>query len=331
MPIFTLVDQEGRLFKPLAWAKTLTMIMAALLAITLDPAVRMLFARMEPIHIRWPWRRRQTAPSKGEAVASKLATGLLVGTYYEEEKPPVSKVLFRVYEPACRWMLKRRRFAVLIAAVLSVWGTVNLASMMFSVRLPGTLIRGFEFMPPLWEGTILYMPTTLPGISVTEAQALMQKQDQILKSFPEVERVFGKSGRMESSTDPAPFSMMETIVLLKPEHEWRKVTRWYSGLPDVLKGPLRPFWSDHISYEQLIDEMDRSLKIVGVTNAWTMPIKNRIDMLTTGVRTPIGIKIFGADVKKIEELGTHLEMILKDVKGTRSIYAERVTGGTEYF
>ncbi len=292
LPIFTLVDQEGRLFRPLAWAKTIAMAMAAILAVTLDPALRMMFARMDPIKLRWKW-------------ASKVATTLAVGTYYPEEKHPVSRVLFRIYEPACRWVLKRRKPVVLIAAVLSVWALINLGSMMFGVRLPGALIRGFEFMPPLREGNLLYMPTTLPGISVTGAQELLQKQDQILKSFPEVERVFGKAGRMESSTDPAPFSMMETVVVLKPEKEWRK------GL----------------TYEKLIEEMNQALKIPGTTNAWTMPIKNRIDMLTTGIRTPVGIKIFGADLKQIEETGTHLEMILKDVPGTRSVYAERVAGG----
>ncbi len=310
MPIFTLVDQEGRLFKPLAWAKNLAMAIAAILAVTLDPAMRMLFTRMEPITLKARW-----IPERLRGMASKLATTVAVGTYYPEEKHPVSKVLFRIYEPACRFVLKHRQ-ATLLTALGLVLTTV-----------PIYLRLGSEFMPPLREGSLLYMPTTLPGISVTEAQALLQKQDQVLKSFPEVERVFGKSGRMESSTDPAPFSMMETVVLLKPEREWRKVTRWYSWLPDFLEGPFRPFWPGHISYEQLIEEMDRSLKIVGVTNAWTMPIKNRIDMLTTGVRTPIGIKVFGADLKKIEELGTHLERILKDVRGTRSIYAERVAGG----
>ncbi|MBI4355161.1 MAG: efflux RND transporter permease subunit, partial [Candidatus Omnitrophica bacterium] len=275
---------------------------AAILAVTLDPAMRMLFTRMEPIKLKWRW-------------ASKAATTLAVGTYYPEEKHPVSKVLFRIYEPACRFVLRHRKATVITAIALVL------------TTIPVYLRLGSEFMPPLREGSLLYMPTTLPGISVTEAAALLQKQDQILKSFPEVERVFGKSGRMESSTDPAPFSMMETVVLLKPERAWRKVRRWYAWLPDVLEGPFRPFWPDHISYEQLIDEMDQALKIPGSTNAWTMPIKNRIDMLTTGVRTPIGIKIFGSDLKKIEEIGTHLEMILKVVPGTRSIYAERVAGG----
>ena len=315
IPIFTLVDQEGRLFKPLAWAKNLAMALAAVLAVTLDPAMRMLFARMEPVQIRWPWRRHASLPSRSEAAASRLATTLAVGTYYPEERHPVSRVLFRIYEPACRFIL-RHRLATIVTAITLVLTTI-----------PIYLRLGSEFMPPLREGSLLYMPTTLPGISVTEAQALLQTQDQSLKSFPEVERVFGKSGRIESSTDPAPFSMMETVVVLKPEREWRAVRRWYSWLPDVLEGPFRPFWPDHISYEQLIEEMDRALKITGVSNAWTMPIKNRIDMLTTGVRTPIGIKIFGADLTKIEEIGTHIEMILKDVPGTRSIYAERVAGG----
>ena len=303
MPIFTLVDQEGRLFKPLAWAKNLAMAIAAILAVTLDPAMRMLFTRMEPIKLKSRW-------------LSKLATAVAVGTYYPEEKHPISKILFRIYEPACRFVLRHRK-----ATILAAFGLVILT-------VPIYFKLGSEFMPPLREGNILYMPTTLPGISVTEAQKLLQKQDQILKSFPEVEQVFGKAGRMESSTDPAPFSMMETVVVLKPERAWRKINRWYSfWMPELFRQPLRRIWPEHISYEELIDEMDQALRIPGTTNAWTMPIKNRIDMLTTGVRTPIGIKIFGSDLKKIEEIGTHLEKALKNLRGTRSVFAERVTGG----
>ena len=318
LPIFTLVDQEGRLFKPLAWSKNLAMVIAAILAITLDPALRMLFTRMEPIQIRWPWnlrRKKDNPPVRSEQFASKVATTLMVGTYYPEEKHPVSKVLFRFYEPACRFVLKHRK-GTLITALVLVLTTV-----------PVYLKLGSEFMPPLWEGSILYMPTTLPGISVTEAQNLLQKQDQILKSFPEVASVFGKAGRMESSTDPAPFSMMETVVTLKPEGEWRRVNRWYSGMPDFFKAPLRVFWPERISHEDLINQMDEALKIPGMTNAWTMPIKARIDMLSTGVRTPLGIKILGSDLEKIEGLGTRLEMILKDIPGTRSVFAERAAGG----
>ncbi len=315
MPIFTLVDQEGRLFRPLAWAKNLAMALAAVLAVTLDPAMRMLFTRMDPIAVRWPWRRRASSPSQSERIVSTMATTVAVGTYYPEERHPVSKVLFRLYEPACRFVLRHR-----VATILTALGLVV-------TTIPVYLRLGSEFMPPLREGALLYMPTTLPGISVTEAQALLQTQDQILKGFPEVERVFGKSGRVDSATDPAPFSMMETVVLLKPERDWRAVPRWYSGLPAWMQAPLRHFWPDRISYEALIEEMDQALKITGTTNAWTMPIKNRIDMLTTGVRTPIGIKIFGSDLTTIEEIGTHLEMLLKDVPGTRSVYAERVAGG----
>jgi Cu(I)/Ag(I) efflux system membrane protein CusA/SilA len=182
-------------------------------------------------------------------------------------------------------------------------------------------------MPTLWEGSVLYMPTTLPGISIAQAQKLLQTQDQILKSFPEVETVWGKAGRMESSTDPAPLSMMETVVLLKPQGEWRSVKRFYSDWPEFLKRPFAPFWSDHISHEALTAEMDKALKIPGQTNAWTMPIKNRIDMLSTGVRTPLGIKVLGSDIKEIESIGVHIEKILQGVHGTRSVYAERTAGG----
>ncbi len=310
LPIFTLVDQEGRLFKPLAWAKTFAMALAAVLAVTLDPAMRMLFARMEPVTVRW-----RIVPERWRGWLSRAATALAVGTYYPEERHPVSKRLFRVYEPACRFVLRHRAATLWTAAGLVL------------SAIPVYLRLGSEFMPPLREGSLLYMPTTLPGISVTEAQTLLQTQDRILKSFPEVERVFGKSGRIESSTDPAPFSMMETVVLLKPEYQWRKTRRWYSWLPDVLEGPFHPFWPDHLSYENLINEMDQALQITGTTNAWTMPIKNRTDMLTTGVRTPVGIKIFGDDLKTIETLGTRIETILKDVPGTRSVYAERTAGG----
>jgi Cu(I)/Ag(I) efflux system membrane protein CusA/SilA len=173
-------------------------------------------------------------------------------------------------------------------------------------------------MPPLYEGSILYMPTTLPGISVTETQKLLQVQDKILKSFPEVERVFGKAGRAETSTDPAPFSMMETTVILKPRQAWRKVPVF---------GKFLPFFKRAITFDELTAEMDKKMQFPGVTNAWTMPIKARIDMLTTGVRTPVGIKIFGSDLKQIEKIGEHIEMVLKNIPGTRSIYAERTAGG----
>jgi Cu(I)/Ag(I) efflux system membrane protein CusA/SilA len=215
------------------------------------------------------------------------------GRIFPEQKHPVSRTLQRLYAPVLRAALGHRK-AVVIGAILLMGSIVPLYRQM-----------GSEFMPPLYEGTMLYMPTTLPGLSITEAGRLLQIMDQKLRSFPEVDHVFGKAGRAETSTDPAPFSMMEVVIELKPKDQWRP------GL----------------SYEGLVDEMDRALQFPGVINAWTMPIKARIDMLTTGIRTPVGIKVFGPDIKQIERIGEHLEMVLKEVPGTRSVYAERVSGG----
>ncbi len=284
MPIFALEGQEGRLFKPLAFSKNFAMAIAAVLAVTLNVSVRMLFVRMDDFNFRPRWLCR-------------ITNTVLVGRYYPEERHPVSRVLFKIYEPAAHWVLRHGKATILGAIIL------------FLISIPVYFKLGSEFMPRLNEGVILYMPTTLPGISVTEAQKLMQTQDKILKSFPEVERVSGKAGRAETSTDPAPFSMMETVVVLKPEREWRKI-----------KGR-------RISVDELINEMDAKLQFPGVTNAWTMPIKNRIDMLSTGIRTPVGVKIYGSDLKEIEEIGKHVENVLRPLKGTRSVYAERVTGG----
>ncbi len=302
LPIFALVDQEGRLFKPLAISKTLAMALAAALAVTLDPALRMLFARIDPFTFKPRW-------------LSWLFTQTFVGTYYAEEKHPISRTLFRVYEPICRFVLRYPKLIILGAVAI------------VGLSVPVYFKLGNEFMPPLNEGTVLYMPTTLPGISVAAAEDLLQTQDGVLKKIPEVERVFGKAGRADSSTDPAPFSMMETTVILKPPEQWRKKAQWYDGWPNWTKPLLRPIWSDHISWEELIDEMDRAVKIPGVTNAWTMPIKARIDMLSTGVRTPIGIKVFGSDTAEIERIGERIEGLLRDVPGTRSVYAERTAGG----
>ena len=303
MPIFTLVDQEGRLFTPLAWAKNLAMAIAAVLAVTLDPALRMMFARMNPLVFRPKW-------------LASVTNTLVVGTYYPEEKHPISRILFWIYEPICRLVLRFKKTTIFLALGL------------VAITIPVYFKLGSEFMPALWEGDLLYMPTTLPGISITEAQNLLQKQDQLIKNFPEVKLVFGKAGRVESSTDPAPFSMMETVVVLKPKSQWRKIPQWYtSKIPSFLHSLLKPLWPDHISEDQLIEELDQALKIPGTSNAWTMPIKNRIDMLSTGVRTPIGIKVLGDNLKEIEKIGIHLEMILKELAGTRSAFAERTAGG----
>ena len=302
MPIFTLVDQEGRLFKPLAYTKNLAMALAAVLAITLDPAMRMLFTRMDRMEFRPRW-------------LSWITHQAVVGTYYPEEKHPISRVLFRIYEPACRLVLDWPKTTIAVA-VLLVLSTI-----------PVYLALGSEFFPPLDEGTLLYMPTTLPGLSVTEAERLLQTTDRLIAETPEVLRVFGKAGRAETSTDPAPFSMIETTILLKPHSEWRRIARFYSDWPEILKAPFQRILPDRISREELIAELDQKLRLPGVTNAWTMPIKARIDMLTTGVRTPIGIKIFGADLTVIEGIGARIEAALRDLPRTRSIYAERTAGG----
>ena len=303
IPVFALVDQEGRLFKPLAYSKNLAMALAAILAITLDPALRMMFTRMDPFLFRPRW-------------LATLATQALVGTYHAEEKHPISRAIFRVYDPACRFVLRHPRKVVAVSVLL------------VAVSIPAYFHLGTEFMPPLNEGSILYMPTTLPGISVTQARELLETQDRVLRGFPEVERVFGKAGRAETSTDPAPLSMMETTVLLKPRDQWRGKERWYSSwMPGFLKPVVRPIWPDHISWDELVNEMDIALRIPGVTNAWTMPIKARVDMLTTGVRTPVGIKIFGKDLAELEKIGLDLERIMGAVPGTRSVFAERAAGG----
>ncbi|MBP7216904.1 MAG: efflux RND transporter permease subunit, partial [Candidatus Omnitrophica bacterium] len=274
IPLFSLVGQEGRLFRPMAATQIFTVFCGAILSITLVPALIMIFLRnVKPRNL---------------------------------EDHFASRFLTRYHQKILSFAFRRRK--VVIALLILVLG----------VTVPVFLKLGSEFMPPLYEGSILYMPTTLPGISVTETQKLLQTQDRILKSFPEVERVFGKAGRAETSTDPAPFSMMETTVILKPREQWRTIPRFGKFLP-FLKRPL--------TFDELTAEMDKRMQFPGVTNAWTMPIKARIDMLTTGVRTPIGIKIFGADLKEIEKIGAHIEMVLKDVPGTRSIYAERTAGG----
>ncbi len=302
MPVFTLAGQEGRLFRPLAYTKNLSMAIAAVLAITLTPALLTFVIRMKRFSFRPAWLRG-------------VANALIVGRIFPEEEHPISRFLHWIYTPVATAVIKFRKTVIVIATLLVI------------SSIPVYLQLGSEFMPPLNEGTILYMPTTLPGLSIEGAARLLQHQDRVLKSFPEVERVFGKAGRAETSTDPAPLSMIETTIVLKPEDEWRPVERWYSGLPGWLHAPFRTVWPDRISWDDLIDEMDRAMRYPGVTNAWTMPIKARIDMLSTGVRTPVGIKILGPDIAAIERLGEHIEMVLQDLPGTRSIYAERTAGG----
>jgi copper/silver efflux system protein len=260
LPVFTLQEQSGRLFKPLAYTKTFAMLFSSFLAVTITPVLMTLFIR---------------------------------GKIRPEEKNPISFVLHKIYEPVASLAIRFRKTVIIIAVII-------LAATFFPYSKLGS-----EFMPSLYEGTLFYMPVTTPGISITGAADTLKTQDKLLKSIPEVSQVFGKAGRAETATDPAPLDMFETVINLKPESEWRK----------------------GMTVEQLKNEMNDALSIPGVSNSFTMPIKARIDMLATGIRTPVGVKILGPDINKIQEIGLMLEHHLKDVPGTRSVYAERVTTG----
>jgi Cu(I)/Ag(I) efflux system membrane protein CusA/SilA len=215
------------------------------------------------------------------------------GRIRSEERNPVSRLLIRLYDPILHFVL-RWRWAVIAATLVALAFT----------WIPYSRI-GSEFMPPLWEGDLLYMPTMLPGVSITKAREVLQQTDKILLTFPEVERVFGKAGRAETATDPAPLGMFETTIMLKPESEW--------------PAGMTP--------ERLTREMNRAIQIPGLTNAWTMPIKTRIDMLSTGIKTPVGVKISGPDLAVLDRIGRQVESIVRPLPGTLSVYAERVTGG----
>ena len=260
LPVFTLEQQEGRLFKPLAFTKTFAMAGSALLSITLVPV---------------------------------LMGYLIRGKIRPERANPVNRALQWIYRPVIDLALRKPRTviagAVLVLAVTVVpWGRL-----------------GSEFMPPLHEGSLLFMPTTVPGVSIAQAREIMCYQDSVLASFPEVATVFGKAGRAGTATDPAPLDMFETTVTLKPESQWRR----------------------GMTYDQLVAEMDRATRLPGVTNAWTMPIKGRIDMLATGIRTPVGVKIFGPNLDTLQMLGERVERVVQRVPGTRSAFAERNVSG----
>jgi len=260
LPVFSLEQQEGRLFKPLAFTKTFAMAGAALLSITLVPV---------------------------------LMGYLVRGRIRPQEANRVNRWLMRLYRPVIAWVL-RYPVRVLVAA-----GVVLVATVLPWSRL------GSEFMPPLDEGSLLFMPTTVPGVSIGQAREIMRYQDSVLAGFPEVASVFGKVGRANTATDPAPLDMYETTITLKPHEQWR------SGM----------------TTDRLVSEMDRAVRLPGVTNAWTMPIKNRIDMLATGVRTPIGIKVYGPNLDTLQQLGIAVERIVKGVTGTRNVFAERNVSG----
>jgi Cu(I)/Ag(I) efflux system membrane protein CusA/SilA len=303
LPVLTLEGQEGRMFRPLAYTKTLAMVVAAVLAITLDPALRLLLTRIKRFDFQPAWLCR-------------ITNSLLVGQISPEEKNPISGLLMRIYEPAVSWTLRHKRIVFSAAAILIV------------ATIPVFLSLGSEFMPPMDEGAILYMPTSMPGISIAQAHRVLQATDLILKQFPEVDQVLGKAGRAESATDPAPLSMLETVITLKPRDQWRHVDTWYSSwAPNWVRQILRHITPDTISSEELIAQMDAAIKVPGVSNAWTMPIRGRIDMLTSGIRTPVGLKISGDDPARIEEIGKQIQSLLPSVRGTRGVFAERTNEG----
>lgn len=260
VPVFLLEGQEGKLFHPLAFTKTFSMVGSAVIAITLVPVLMYFFMR---------------------------------GKMPPESANPISGFFIRLYSPVIRWVLKWKKTTI----------ALNIVALVFAI--PMFISMGSEFMPPLDEGSLLYMPVTLPNVSISEAKRLIQVQDAIIKGVPEVEHVLGKVGRAETATDPAPVSMFETIIILKPKEQWR---------PGITKADI-------------VAELDGKLQIPGVRNGWTQPIINRINMLSTGVRTDLGVKIFGSDLNTLKDLAVQAEGILKTVKGSADVVAERVTGG----
>ena len=288
-PVFTLQEQAGRMFKPLAFTKTYAMATAAIVSITLVPVLMVWFIR---------------------------------GRVRKETDNPINRALIGGYKPVVDFVLRWRKMTLLVALALTL-----------SIAWPASKM-GTEFMPPLYEGDLLYMPTTLPGISITKAKELLQQTDRIIATFPEVHHVFGKVGRAETATDPAPLSMLETTIMLKAEDEWRKLPtpRFYSDWPqwtEWVKKPLRWVLPEEktITVAQLTEELNNAIQFPGLTNAWTMPIKTRIDMLSTGIRTPVGIKIMGDDLQTLSDLGEEVEALVRTLPGTLSAFSERVTGG----
>jgi Cu(I)/Ag(I) efflux system membrane protein CusA/SilA len=300
LPVFTLQEQEGRLFKPLAFTKTYSMAAAALLSITLAPVLM-------------GWFIRGKIPS--------------------EEKNPLNRLLIWIYHPLLDFVIKRRWAVIFSAGAIIVWvflpwnwiveRTLPEGKLRDTAFSAGKLFPfqniGSEFMPPLYEGDLLYMPTTFPGISPTKAREILQVTDRLIKSFPEVAEVFGKAGRAETATDPAPMDMIETTIRLKPEAEWPAV--------DIKNEDGKTIAHRRRTPDELTDAMNNIVQIPGLNNAWTMPIRTRIDMLSTGIKTPVGIKIAGADLATLERIGIEVEAVVRKVPGTTSVFAERVMGG----
>ncbi len=300
LPVFALENQEGRLFRPLAFTKTYSMTAAAFLAITLAPVLAGLFIR---------------------------------GKLKPEEKNPLNRLLVAVYHPFIDFVINWRKTVVVVAAVLVVWvffpwnawivqplpeGKAKELAAKLNPAFPYQNL-GSEFMPPLYEGDLLYMPTTFPGISPTKAKEILQQTDAIIRTFPEVHHVFGKVGRAETATDPAPMDMIETTIMLRPEKEWPEVA--------ILDVEGKVVAHRRRTVAELTTALNSAVQIPGLTNAWTMPIRTRIDMLATGIKTPIGIKVAGPDLKELERIAGQIEAVIHGVPGTGSVFAERVMGG----
>ncbi len=300
IPVFSLQSQEGRLFKPLAFTKTYSMAAAALLSITLAPILMGYFIR---------------------------------GKILPEEKNPINRLLIWLYHPVIDWVIRRRWWVVASAVAVVVWvffpwnklvvnhlpdGPAKVYAERLGKAFPFQNL-GSEFMPPLYEGDLLYMPTTFPGISPTKAREILQQTDKIIKTFPEVYHVFGKIGRAETATDPAPFDMVETTIMLKEEKDWPVV--------DVKNDQGAVIAHRRRTPDELIGALNAAIQIPGLNNAWTMPIKTRIDMLATGIKTPVGIKVAGTSLPELERIASEIEVIVKGVPGTSSVFAERVMGG----
>ena len=300
LPVFTLQEQEGRLFKPLAFTKTYSMAAAALLSITLAPVLMGWFIR---------------------------------GKIPKEEKNPINRFLIRLYHPVVDFVIKWRWQTLIAAGLLIVWVFFPWNALVTRQLPPGRAQEmalsvgkifpyqniGSEFMPPLYEGDLLYMPTTFPGISTTKARELIQVTDRLIKSFPEVETVFGKAGRADTATDPAPMDMIETTIRLRPEAAWPAVDIQDNAGKVVAHRRRKP--------DELVEAMNAAVQIPGLNNAWTMPIATRIDMLSTGIKTPVGIKIAGPDLPELQRIGTEVEAVVRQVPGTASAFAERIMGG----
>jgi len=381
LPVFSLTEQSGRMFRPLAYTKTTAMAASSVLAITIIPVLMTFFVRENPIDPRLSrskkikiWLLAMAGPPLAVVCAGiaginlpelslvfALGISLVLGLCLSpqkiipEEKNPLNRFLIRTYRPMIKQVLKWPKITIMISlvAIAVTWYPMSRV--------------GSEFMPPLNEGDLLYMPTTLPGISITKAKELLQQTDKIIQRFPEVKSTLGKIGRAETSTDPAPLSMIETVIMLRPEieyemvntsrffsqwptwlkkpltwvwpeqvkgeilHEWRKkpIDWFYADWPGILKAPFT--WilpqERYITIQELADDLEQAVKFPGLTNAWTMPIKTRIDMLSTGIKTPVGIKIMGPDLEILAGLGEQIEALLRNKKGTLSVFSERVTGG----